>query len=229
MGLSAWDSHVQYRNIQVHLTARNKLLRLHEPLPGTYRCLMKQILDVQVAPLTACQQQSTTAGLFVVPEATHSGDDSCEVASLQHLCMDAAQRRLQPITVCSALQVRRQPVLHETHLSFDRSRECADVTVARCGGHRMQMTGMSMQVADLLTPAADQLRHAALKYLASNLAAAVAADVDGLTSLPLPCLLGLLAHAALVRPCSTITVLCHPPTCISAIAALSACSRSANL
>ncbi len=60
---------------------------------------------------------------------------------------------------------------------------------------------MCMQVAELLRPAADRLRLAALEHLASNLEAVIIADMDGLTWLPLPCLLDLLAHPALVRPC----------------------------
>ena len=60
----------------------------------------------QVAPLSASQQK-TSAGLFVLPEATHSSEHSFEAASLQQLCMDSVVQRLQPSVVCSTLQVQR--------------------------------------------------------------------------------------------------------------------------
>ena len=79
---------------------------------------------------------------------------------------------------------------------------------------------MYMQVAELLRPAADALRLAALEHLASNLEAVVMADMDGMAWLPLSCLLDLLAHAALVRRFPMLSVLSHPQTGILAVAAV---------
>ena len=104
----------QPRAVQEHTGAylsalRDELLRLHEPLPGCTAAWDKATPDVQVAPLTA-SQESTKAGLFVVPEATQSGDAGCEVVSLQQLCMDTARQCLQPAVVRSTLQACSQLV-----------------------------------------------------------------------------------------------------------------------
>ena len=61
--------------------------------------------DPQVAPLSA-SQHSTSQGLFVVPEAAQGSEHGCEAVSLQQLCTNAAQQRLQPSTVCNTLSVR---------------------------------------------------------------------------------------------------------------------------
>ena len=51
----------------------------------------------------------------------------------------------------------------------------------------------------MLRPLAETLRTAALDFLSGQLEAVVLADTEGLTWLPTPCLLDLLAHPALVR------------------------------
>ena len=57
-------------------------------------------------------------------------------------------------------------------------------------------------MAELLRPAADALRLAALEQLAARLEAVRGQDAGGLASLPAPCLLDLLSHPALVRASS---------------------------
>ena len=59
---------------------------------------------------------------------------------------------------------------------------------------------MCVQMAEMLRPATDRLRLAALAYLASHLEEVVMADIDGIAWLPTRCLLDLLSHPSLVRP-----------------------------
>jgi Farnesoic acid 0-methyl transferase len=118
VGLSSWDHHVAYRNIQIS-----------EPLE--------------------------------VPAPAAASPDACPasaVGSLQDQCMAMLQRSLSVACVCTVLSM-----------------------------------------ADVMRPAADVLRDAAIAFLAEHLPEVLAADAPGLQALSFDCMLDVLSNSALVR------------------------------
>lgn len=65
-------------------------------------------------------------------------------------------------------------------------------------------------LADVVRPSADQLRAAAIAWLAAHLPAVLAADPSGLQDLSFDCMLDLLQHSALVclRPALLLVLVC---------------------